>query len=66
MSTSIYKTNQRLQIKNEDLPFTNVLRRIKHPSVEPRVTEKTQDVLQKTYYNIAHPPNKNPLSQLKT
>lgn len=64
-STSIYRVNRQVKMKDEELPFTNVMKRIRSPVMEASVISNCNDILQQTYYNTAHPPNRKPLEKLK-
>jgi hypothetical protein len=64
-STSIYRINRKIKLRDEDLPFTNVSKRIKSPVMEQSAISRCNDILQQTYYNTAHPPNRKPLEKLK-
>ena len=61
-SGDIYRVTKRLHLKDSDLPFSNTSLRVKSPTFGTEFMDSTQDILQKTYYKVAHPPNRNPLS----
>ena len=62
-SAEVYRMNRKLKMKDEELPFTNVNFRTNKEIFGSRLMEKSLDILQKTYYNVAHPPNRHPLSK---
>ena len=44
-STSIYRINKKLQINDEDLPFTNVQKKIKSPFIDSSTISNCNDIL---------------------
>jgi len=62
---SIYRLNKKIKLKDDELPFTNTSVKIKNPVVDSSILQNSLSILQKTYYNVAFPPNKSPLSKLK-
>ncbi|CDW80296.1 UNKNOWN [Stylonychia lemnae] len=63
----VYRVSKNIRIKDDELPFTkiNINNKPRVPAFDSSLMQNSIEVLQKTYYNIAHPPNKKPLSKLK-
>lgn len=64
-SSTIFRVNRNVKIKDEELPFTKAVRNLKSPPSEFSTISKVPDILQKTYYK-AFPVNRKPLSKLST